>query len=130
MPKFIELNAIDLRREAEVLDRNQNAAISYARMPSPSGAPGERFAGLDYDDLERPIPVTVPVYPAYIAVEAVREFYKRKPDQNGNEREGTRIVFLNGAATIVKETVIEVLEALRRNGDDVLTSLAASARAN
>lgn len=104
MTKFIELNAIDLVAERDAIERN--GQITYAPIPATQG---ERFENLDYDDLERPIPVTVPIYPTHVAVEHIREFYGRK-----GGRVGTRIVFINSAATVVKESVSDVLTALNR----------------
>lgn len=99
MAKFIELSKIDLRAEQ---DAPENAIISY--MPAPTGEAANRFENLDYeDDLERPLPVTITYYPVNIAVEHIREFHPRKKGAVG-----TRIVFQNGAATIVKELFDEV----------------------
>lgn len=95
--KHIIVTAIDTQAENEAGD---NAQITYAPMPRPGGA---EFPSLDYDDLERPVPVTVYTYPKRINVASIREWYPRK-----NNKQGTRIVFANGSAAIVKETFDEV----------------------
>ena len=118
MAQFLELNAIDLRAEREA--QEQGGIIAY--LPAPTGLSDDRFSGLDYDDLERPVPINVPIYPVQIAVNQIREFYPRK-----NNVVGTRIVYPNGAATVVKETYDEVKTALQQL---VFSSYAVSPRAN
>lgn len=105
MTKFIELSAIDLAAERDAIERN--GQVNYVPVSNPTS--GERFENLDYDDLERPIPINVPFYPTHISVEHIREFHARK-----GGRTGTRIVFINSSATVVKESVSEVLTALNR----------------
>lgn len=92
--QIIKVTAIDLRSERSVEQRSGQPAVV-----------GE-------DDLERPIvDPNVPApelvtYPLTVFVRHIREFHPRK-----HGRSGTRIVYANGAAQIVKETVAEV-EAL------------------
>lgn len=106
MLKFVELTGIDTRAEARA--REQNAEITYL-PPSVTSAPDmeadARFDNLDYDDLERPVVVTaeVPTFPIFIVLDHIREFYPRK-----RGAKGTRIVYANGAAQIVAETVEQV----------------------
>lgn len=110
MARFIELTGIDTRREREA--RENGRTIQYTTAIAPAlPDPSARFEGLDYDDLERPLPTTVavPIYPIQVAIEHVREFYARK----GNAV-GTRLVFINGSATIVKEGFEEVKAAFNR----------------
>lgn len=104
---YLLFMAIDLNAEATA--QENNAILNYA-VVTPDDA--TRFSGLDYDDLERPVPVTIPLYPRAIVLSHIREFYPRK-----NNMKGTRIVFDNGSATIVHEDFEQVKDMLTtRNG--------------
>jgi hypothetical protein len=112
MAKFVELTAIDIRIEAGVL-RSQNQG----------GGPELDLDDEEMDDLERPVRPARPgnVVPLNTALPSVadapegmyspvavfsndiREFYPRK-----DGKIGTRIVFINGSARIVKELYAEV----------------------
>jgi hypothetical protein len=106
---FLELTAIDTQIEARYLSDNNTSGRELDLED-------------DYDDLERPATVAratnvVPLAPLPTADEApagmysvvsvfvndVREFYPRK-----DGKVGTRIVYCNGAARIVKELYTEV----------------------
>lgn len=109
---LIELTAIDTRIEAGWLRSNNTTGRELDLEPDDG----------DYDDLERPTTVTrasnvVPLASLPEAADApagmysvvavfpndVREFYPRK-----DGKVGTRIVYCNGAARIVKELYPEV----------------------
>ena len=103
--KTIELTAIDLEVESNLQYASEQAAHERAN-------PEETQEMLD--DLENPVapgsqpapvvrPEPVLYYPMTINPAGVREFYARKKG-----RAGTRVVMLNGAALIVKETYSEV----------------------
>ena len=112
MTKFIELYAIDLRREDEVLSQNGTPIYEVVAAAEQAREAEDRFDELIYDDLERPVPIAVPISVVSIAVDHIREFYPRKKAMTG-----TRIVFQNGSATIVKESYDEVKTALLRFGN-------------
>ena len=101
MPYFeVELTAVDWRREEEA-----RAERGYTSVTDHE------------DDLERPMehdfPPLLPApeiqtFPVSIPLEAIREYYPRRPGRDGSLRTGTRIVFLNGSARPVQETYDEV----------------------
>lgn len=119
MSKFIELTAIDIRIEAGVL-RNQNQNSEGRELD---------LDDEEMDDLERPVRSARPsnVVPlntalpsnedapagmySLVAVFAndVREFYSRK-----DGKVGTRIVYCNGSARIVKELYADVKTKFER----------------
>lgn len=100
MSKFIKLHAIDLKIEKDAIQNGASVTYSVVESVAPSNA---RFSGLEYDDLELPRPSSVPAFPTNIAVDHIREYHFRK-----NGQAGTRIVFVNSAATVVKESLAEV----------------------
>lgn len=107
--KMIEVTAIDLMAEK----------TAYGAMLEASGVGYPAMQQGEEDDLEQPIspaPAAAPAtcapfatpesacFPAMICLDDVREFYPRQ----GGWRQGTRIVFKNGAARPVKETYDEI----------------------
>jgi hypothetical protein len=108
MPNFVTLTAVDDAREKTWLHTLEAIA--------------NRALDLDEDDLELPItngtanPAIPPAteapegvyWPVDINPDDVREYYPRREG-----RSGTRIVYKNGAARPVRESIAEVRAALR-----------------
>lgn len=98
--KFVNLTAVNLQVERSQMEETITSAPATEII----------------DDLELPItalrggvatPAPELFYPVSINIDFIRNYYPRKGD-----RPGTRIVYPNGAAEIVKESYAEVKAAI------------------